>query len=357
MSGVNIHQVLTFAAQNKVSDIHFQVGAPPLLRRKGELVAVKHAPLTAEDTQEIGQHLTGIPDAEQFKREIKEFDGSFMIPGVSRYRVNVFRQKGQYAAVLRVIPIEILDFAALGLPPALEHIAKLQRGLVLVTGATGNGKSTTLAAILDYINTHRRAHILTIEDPIEFLFEHKMSIVTQREVGSDTENFRVALRSALRQDPDVILVGELRDHETVDICLKAAETGHLVLSSVHTPDAVRTIGRLLGFFSPDEQDAVRARVAENLMAVVSLRLVQTSDGGGAVPACEVMFVTRTIEECIKQPEKTDEIAQHIARNRDLGMQTFNQSLKDLVRANRVSLAVAKAASSQPDELERDLMVE
>ena len=257
-------------------------------------------------------------------------------PGLSRFRVNVFRTRGHYGCVLRVIPLEIKEMDALGLPAGLERVGRLQRGLVLVTGATGNGKSTTIAAILQHINTHRRVHIVTIEDPIEFLFEHKLSVVTQREIGSDTETFRAALRAALRQDPDVIMVGELRDHETVDICLKAAETGHLVLSSLHTPDAMRTIGRVLSFYAPEEQDGVRKRLAENLMAVVSLRLMPAADGAGNVPACEIMFVTRTIEECIKQPSKTDEIAEHLARNRDLGMQTFNQSLVDLARAGRIT---------------------
>jgi twitching motility protein PilT len=352
---VNVQQILTFAVQNKVSDIHFQAGAPPLLRRKGELIAVKHAPLSEEDALAIAQHLVGMTDTAEFKREVREWDGTFMLPGVSRFRVNVFRQKGQYAAVLRAIPLKTDDFASLGLPDSLERIANLRRGLVLVTGATGNGKSTTMAAVIDHINRHRRVHIITIEDPIEFLFDHGLSVVSQREVGSDTDSFRTALRAALRQDPDVIMVGELRDHETVDICLKAAETGHLVLTSVHTPDAMRTIGRLLAYFPPDEQEGVRKRLAENLVAIVSLRLLQTAEGG-SIPATEIMFVTRTIEECLKDPAKTEEITQHVARNRDLGMQTFNQSLAELVRAGKVAVDVAKAASSQPEELERDLMV-
>jgi len=357
MAGVNIHNLLTFAAKSKVSDIHFQAGSPPMVRRRGELIAVKHPVLTEEDTLFIAQHLAGVPDQDKFTREVRDFDGSFMIPGVCRFRVNVFRQRGKYAAVLRVIPLEVQDFEALGLPPVMQKIANLQRGLVLVTGATGNGKSTTLAAMVQWINENKRAHIVTIEDPIEFLFESKQSVISQRQVGSDTDSFRDALRAALRQDPDAIMVGELRDLETVDICLKAAETGHLVFSSVHTPDATRTVGRLISYFPPNEQDNVRKRVAENLMAVISLRLLQDSAGTSLVPAAEVMLVTRTIEECIKLPEKTGEIADHLARNRDLGMQTFNQSLAELVRSKRITLDAARTASTHPEELERDLTVD
>jgi len=354
---VAFHQILRVASQHKVSDIHFQVGSPPLLRHRGELVPAKHEPLTAEDTTHVAQHLSGIQDPEHFAKEVREMDGTFALPEVGRFRFNVFRQRGQFAAVLRVIPLEVLEFEALGLPDSLERIANLRRGLVLVTGATGNGKSTTLAAIIEHINRNRRAHVVTIEDPVEFLFDNKKAIVSQREVGSDTESFKSALRSALRQDPDVIMVGELRDHETVDICLKAAETGHLVLSTIHTADPVRTIGRLLGFFPPEEQPGIRQRVAENLMAVVSMRLLPRAEGTDQVPASEIMLVTRTIQECIRNPEKTEEIAEHIARNRDLGMQTFNQCLVGLVRAGAVTLDAAKMASTQPEELERDLTVE
>jgi twitching motility protein PilT len=356
-STINFHQILTLAAQHKVSDVHFQVGSPPMVRRKGELVPIKQPPLTDEDTAYICQHLVGMADAEQFRREIRDWDGVFALPAVSRFRVSVFRQRGKYAAVLRVIPLQALDFAALGLPPVMERIGRLQRGLVLVTGATGNGKSTTIGALLQYMNTHRRAHIVTIEDPIEFVFENQMAVISQREVGSDTESFKSALRAALRQDPDVIMVGEMRDLETVDICLKAAETGHLVLSTIHTPDPARTVSRLLSYYPPEEQDGVRQRVAENLMGVVSLRLLQNKAGTGQVPACEVMLVTRSIAEFIRSPDKTGEITEYIAKNRDLGMQTFNQSLIDLVRAEKVTLEAAKLASTQPDELERDLTIE
>ncbi|MCM2256960.1 MAG: PilT/PilU family type 4a pilus ATPase [Vicinamibacteria bacterium] len=355
---VNFNQILTFAAQQKVSDLHFQPGSPPVLRRRGELIPVKHPPLTEEDTAYVAQHLVGMPDADQFRREVKDWDGTFALPNVGRFRVNVFRQRGRFSAVLRVIPLQPLSFDALGLPvPAMERIGRLQRGLVLVTGATGNGKSTTIASLIHNINTTRRAHVVTIEDPIEFLFENQSSLISQREVGSDTESFKTALRAALRQDPDVIMVGELRDHETVDICLKAAETGHLVLSTIHTQDAARTVGRLLGYFPPEEHASVRQRLAENLMAVISLRLLASKSGTAQVPACEIMMVTRSIEECIKNAERTDEIPGFIARSRDMGMQTINQSLVDLVRAERISMETAKMASSKPEELERDLMVE
>jgi twitching motility protein PilT len=356
MAGVNVQGLLSAAAQHRVSDIHFQVGVPPMVRRKGELIALKHPPLTDDDTTQIVQHLMGVQDPKQLKA-VTEYDGTFTVPGVSRFRVNVFRQRGKFAAILRVIPLEVLDVAALGLPPVLDRIARLQRGLVLVTGATGNRKSTTLAALLQHINLNRRAHLVTIEDPIEFLFDNAQAVISQREVGSDTESFKTALRAALRQDPDVIMVGELRDHETVDICLKAAETGHLVLSTLHTADAMRAVGRLLSYYPHDEEPSIRQRLAENLMAVVSLRLLPTKDGQGQVPACEVMLVTRTIEDCIRTPLKTPEIPEFIAKSRDLGMQTFNQSLIDLVRADKITLEVAKVASTQPDELERDLMVE
>jgi twitching motility protein PilT len=358
MSSVNMHQLLTFAAQHRVSDIHFQAGSPPLVRRKGELVHIKHAPLTAEDTLFIAQHLVGLQDVEEFKRSIRDWDGSFFLPNVGRFRVNVFRHKGNYAAVLRVVPLKVQSFEALGLPTTvMERISRMPRGLVLATGATGMGKSTTLAGIVQYINQHKRAHIITIEDPIEFIFDNEMSVISQREVGSDTLSFRDALRAALRQDPDAIMVGELRDHETVDICLKAAETGHLVLATIHTPDPVRTVGRMLSYFPPAEQDGVRKRLAENLMAVISLRLLANKAGTGMLPACEIMLVTHTISECIKNPEKTAEIEDHIAKNRDLGMQTFNQHLVELVRSEKIAVEVAKAASAHPEELERDLMVD
>jgi len=284
MLKANLNSILSFAAQKEVSDIHFQVGVPPMVRHNGQLMSLKHPPLTEEDTCALGKFLTGIEDEEQFKKEIKEFDGSFNLPGVARFRANVFRQNNKYAAVLRVIPYKIRTFKELNLPPIIEKISNNNRGLILVTGATGMGKSTTLAAMVNYINQSKRTHIVTIEDPIEFLFENNQSIISQREVGTDTDSFATALRAALRQDPDIILVGELRDLETVDTCLKASETGHMVMASIHTPDVMRTLGRLLSYFPPQEQTTIRQRIAENLVAIVSLRLLANIEKNGLLPA-------------------------------------------------------------------------
>lgn len=349
--------LLKFAYEQGASDLHFQVTSPPILRKNGELVPIKYSPLTDEDLLNIALFLTDRDDPEEFRRSVKDYDGIYVLSGICRFRVNIFRQRGHYAAALRIIPLQALDFNTLHLPPVLERIANLRRGLVLVTGATGNGKSTTIAAIIRHINTHRRCHVITIEDPIEFVFDNQHAIISQREVGADTESFGVALRAALRQDPDVIFVGELRDLETVDICLKAAETGHLVLSTIHTPDAMTTLGRLIAYFPSSEQMGVRQRIADNLMAIISLRLLMRKDQKGLLPAVEVMLVTHTIQECIKVPEKTSEIPEHIARNKDFGMQTFNQHLVELVRKGLVSMDVAKLASSKPEELERDLTLE
>jgi len=353
-SNINLVQILTFAAQNEVSDVHFQVGVPPIVRHNGQLVPVKHRPLTDEDTQFVGQQLSKIEDADKFRREIKEFDGSYSLPDVARFRVNIFRQNGKYAAVLRVIPFKIRSFAELNLPPIMEKISDIRRGLILITGATGNGKSTTLAAILNHINKTRRVHIVTIEDPIEYVFNNDRAIISQREVGPDTDSFASALRSALRQDPDIIMVGELRDLQTVDTCLKAAETGHLVLASVHTPDVMRTIGRLLAYYEPEMQQTIRQRLSENLMAISSLRLLPNIDKSGLIPACEVMLVNKTIEMCLKFPEKTEEILKHMAKNRDMGMQTFDQHLIDLVKEKRISMDEAMVAAEQAEQLERDM---
>lgn len=353
----SINSILSFAAQKEVSDVHFQVGVPPMVRHNGQLYYLKHPPLTEEDTREMGKFFTGIEDEGKFIREINEYDGSFSLTGAARFRVNVFRQNSRYAAVLRVIPFKIRDFSELNLPQMLEKISVLKRGLILVTGATGMGKSTTLAAMLHYINKYMRAHIVTIEDPIEFLFENDLSIISQREVGADTDSFSTALRAALRQDPDIIMVGELRDLETVDTCLKAAETGHMVMASIHTPDVMRTLGRLLSYFPPEEQKTVRQRISENLMAIISQRLIVNIEKNGLLPACEIMLVNKTMEMCIKNPEKTGEILKYMAKSRDYGMQTFDQHLMDLVKARRISMESAMIAAEEAEQLERDLTLE
>ena len=356
MPKINLKTILTFAVQKNASDIHLQVGEPPILRLQGELIHIKHPPLTDEDMLAIGMNLTGMTDPGMFQKEIREYDGSFQLDDLSRFRVNVFRQNGRYAVVMRVIPLEIRSFADLNLPPVLSRISDLRCGLILVTGATGMGKSTTMAAMINHINHTRHCHIVTIEDPIEFIYKNKSAIISQREVGIDTDSFNTALRSAMRQDPDLIMVGELRDLQTVDTCLKAAETGHLVMGSIHTPDVLRTFGRLIGIFPTEEHQNLRQRLAENLMAIVSLKLLVNKEGTNLVPACEVLIVNKTIEVCIKNPEKTVEIPKYMEKNKDLGMQTFDQHLVEMVEANKITLAEAKNASFHPDQLERNLTI-
>ncbi len=357
MSIVNLSQILTFAAEKGASDIHFQVGSPPMLRHHGELFPIKHPPLSEEDMVAIGQTLAKYADSEKFKKEIRDYDGSFALANVARFRVNVYRQNGRYAAVLRLIPFKPRSFEELNLPKVLERISSLKNGLILVTGATGNGKSTTLAAIINFINQKRRAHIITIEDPIEYLFEKNLSIISQREIGPDTESFASALRAAMRQDPDVLMVGELRDHQTVDTCLKAAETGHLVMASIHTPDVMRTLNRILSYFPADEQPGVRQRLAENLMAIISQQLLPNLAKSDMIPACEIMLVNKTIEMCLKNPDKTNEILSYVAKNRDLGMQTFDQHLIELVKARKISMDDAMLAAEEAEQLEREMTIE
>ncbi|HJQ69893.1 MAG TPA: PilT/PilU family type 4a pilus ATPase [Blastocatellia bacterium] len=352
-----LNQFLTVGVQNKASDIHLQVGEHPLFRINGQLTQVKYHALTAAEMASIVSTLAGKERFEKEFRDQNEFDVSYEITGVGRFRANVYKQRGFYGAVLRVVPLEIKSFEELHLPKVIEKIANLRRGLVLASGATGNGKSTTVASIVEHINRTRKTHIVTIEEPIEFLFKNKTSIISQREVGSDTASFHDALRSALRQDPDVIVIGELRDRETVEIALKAAETGHLVISTIHTPDAQRTIGRLLGYFPIEEQAQARVRIAQNLMAVVSLRLMVSVNGGGRQPAVEVMLVTRSVEECIRNPEKTAEILTYIQKSREIGMQTFDQHLVELLQAGKISLESAKLAATNPAEVELMLTID
>ena len=352
------NQLLGAAVKNGASDIHLKAGAPPALRISGSLLPVKVPALMPEDTQAISQFILQNARWKGDVHDLRDWDTSYAVQDVGRFRVNIFRQKGNFALVLRAIPFDVPTVESLGLPPVVKSMAEYERGLVLVTGVTGSGKSSTLAAIIRQINETTRAHILTIEDPIEFLHEDKLSRITQREIGPDTGTFALALRAALRQDPDVILVGEMRDLETIEIALKAAETGHLVLSTVHTTDAAKTIGRLCDAFPHDAQEAVRHRLAENLKGTISQRLLPRAQGKGRVVAAEIMVSTESIKEFIIDPERTHEISDYLAKNRDVyGTQSFDQHLAELYRAQTVTLDVAKAAASNPSDFERALSFE
>jgi twitching motility protein PilT len=341
-----------------VSDLHFRPGSPPLFRINGVITPVKYDRLLPSHTEAITGHFLAANADKKDPKEIQEYDTSYSIPGVARFRINIYRQRGSLAIVARVIPTEIPTVEALGLPAVLNTIAKEERGLILVTGATGSGKSTTLAAMISLINNTRACHILTIEDPIEFLHQNRKATMSQREIGPDTKNYVVGLRSALRQDPDVILVGEMRDAESIDIALKAAETGHLVFSTVHTTDAAKTIGRILSVFPSDEQLFVRNRLADNLKATISQRLLSRVDGKGRAVAMEIMIVTQTAQEHIRDGERTDGLKDVIEKGRQqYGMQSFDQHLTDLYRANVITLETATHAATNPSDFERALHFE
>jgi len=351
------NKFLKFGVDRKASDIHFEVGSPPCYRINGELLKTKSESLTPEATMMIAQIL--LQDRQvNFSGIFPEQDASYSLPGISRFRASIFRQRGTIGCVLRVIPFEVLNFDTLHLPPVIQQISNTRRGLVLVTGATGNGKSTTIAAMIQHINVSRPAHILTIEDPIEFLFENKNSVIIQREVGTDTASFKDAMLAALRQDPDVIMLGEVRDEVSADVCLKAAETGHLLITTLHTPDAVATIKRFCGFFAEGNMETQLARFADSLQAVVSLRLLRKADKTGLIPAVEVLRVTHTIQECIKDVGRHGEINEHVSKGQEMyNMQTFDQHLIQMVKAKIITLDTAKKAASKPAELERNLMLE
>lgn len=331
------------------SDLHLKVGAAPSVRVHGGLDALEgYEALRPEDTEEIlreiiPQQLTG-----EFESE-GEADFSYAVPGVGRFRVNAFRQRGSVSIVMRFIPFGIPKFEDLRLPEAIRTLSKEERGIILVTGTTGSGKSTTLASMINLINTTTAKHIVTIEDPIEFLHNDEKSLVNQREVGTDTASFARALRRVLRQDPDIILIGEIRDSETAQIALSAAETGHLVLSTLHTVDATETVNRIIDLFPPYERDGVRAMLAGTLKGIIGQRLVRTTDGKGRAAACEVMVTTGRIRDFIMDAEQTGQIAEAIAEGEYYGMQTFDQALLKLVEEERVDYREALQASSRPQD--------
>jgi twitching motility protein PilT len=341
------------AVQRGASDIHIKVGDFLRARIHGDLVPLTQQRLSAEQVRQIClQLITNIRDREKFD-ELTDYDCSWGAPGLGRFRVNILRQRGTPMAVMRVIPIDIPSFEMLRLPPVLSAIASAERGMVLVTGVTGSGKSSTLAAMVGDINNKRRRHIITLENPIEFLHRDVNCSITQREVGSDTASFDQGLKSALREDPDVVLIGEMRDVTTIDTAMKAAETGHLVLSTLHTTNAVQTISRIIAVFPPHEQELVRIRMAETMVGVVSQRLLPRKDGRGRVVAAEVMVVTGTIQDAIlRGGDNQHEIYDLMAEGKDqYGSQTFDQHLRDLVEADLVSYEVAKAAANNPADFE------
>lgn len=357
MDARGFQKLLTFAAQNQASDVHFRVGSPPTFRLKGDLVQVAMPALSESDVHVLTQLLLSPQQLERLSQSF-EMDGSYNLPTVCRFRFNLFRHDAHWGAVMRVIPLQVPTIESLGLPAVMKTIATIDRGFVLVTGATGQGKSTTLAALLHRLNTTRPIHIVTIEDPVEFVHTSIKAKITQREVGRDTQNFADALRAALRQDPDAILVGEMRDRETIDVALKAAETGHLVLSTVHTTDAAKTVGRLVSMFPADEQQMVRLRLADCLRATVSQRLLTRVDGKARVLAQEIMLVNTAIQECIANAQRTGEIPQFIENSRDsregYGGQTFEQHLTHLYRSGAITLDTAKRASANAADFERNL---
>jgi twitching motility protein PilT len=347
---LKIDDLLRVACSQNASDLHLKVGAFPVMRIGGELHPVENAPrLKPEDTLDMAFSIMSNRQKQRFK-EVSEVDIGYGVSGLGRFRANIFQQRGTVSIVLRVIPDHNKSVAQLGLPPVIEKIAEERRGLILVTGATGSGKSTTLASMIDCINSTRSGHIVTIEDPIEFLHRDKQSFVTQREVDVDTRSFAEALRGALRQDPDVILVGEMRDHETIETALTAAETGHLVLSTLHTLDATETITRIVSSFQAHQQKSVRIQLAGILKAVISMRLVRAAKGAGRVPAIEVLVSTGFIRDHIINEEKTYLIREAIAAGTSqYGMQTFDQSLFHLQQAGLITQEEALHNATNPDE--------
>jgi twitching motility protein PilT len=347
---IKIDDLLLTATGHFASDLHLKVGSFPVMRIGGELHPVADAPrLSPEDTLDMAFSMMSNRQKQKLK-EVSEVDIAYSVSGLGRFRANIFQQRGSVSIVLRVIPDQSKNSGQLGLPSVIDKIADERRGLILVTGATGSGKSTTLASMIDHINSTRSGHIVTIEDPIEFLHRDKKAFVTQREVDVDTRSFAEALRGALRQDPDVILVGEMRDLETISTALTAAETGHLVLSTLHTLDATETITRIVSSFPSHQQKSVRIQLAGILKAVISMRLVRAAKGAGRVPAVEVLVSTGLIRDYIINEEKTYLIREAIANGASqYGMQTFDQSLFRLLQAKRISLEEAIHNATNSDE--------
>jgi len=345
-------RIIKAAVDRGASDLHIKAGDVFRARIDGKLVPLTKQRLSPDQTRVIALQL--IPSEEDRGRidKIRDYDCSWGMPGIGRFRVNILRQRSSFMIVLRVIPFDVPTFESLRLPPALAQVATAERGMILVTGVTGSGKSSTMAAMINHINQNQHKHVLTLENPIEFLHRDINCSITQREIGTDTDDFRMGLRAALRQDPDVILIGEMRDAETIDTAMKAAETGHLLISTLHTPDAVTTVSRVVSMFPPEEQEITRVRLSEALQAVVSQRLLPRADGKGRAAALEILIATGTARDMIKDPNRVPELHDYIRESREqYGMQTFDQHLMDLVSDGIVTYETAMAASSNPADFE------
>jgi twitching motility protein PilT len=354
---VEITPALEYLAARQGSDLHMKVGSSPMIRVDGELEPIPDTPpLTAEDTERAMTEILDDPARLQELRRDGELDFGFSVPGLARFRVNVFRQRGSMSIVCRRIPYGVTTIQELGLPDVVRQIAEEPRGMVIVTGTTGSGKSTTLAAMVDHINRHSARHVVTIEDPIEFLHVDNRSIINQREIGTDTGSFGTALRRVLRQDPDVILIGEMRDEETVATALSAAETGHLIFSTLHTADAAEAINRIIDFFPPHQQGQIRSMLASTLRGVISQRLVP-SIGGGRVAALEVLRATGRVRDAILTTGGVGELTQIISEGSYYGMQTFDQALFEFVRGDQVTREAALAQCSSPQDFKLLLAAE
>jgi twitching motility protein PilT len=346
----DIDAALRYVVEREGSDLHVKVPSHPMARIHGELTPVEGGePLTAEDTEAALAHILDAEHVIKEFAEVGEADFSYAIEGLSRFRVNAFRQRGSVSIACRVIPYQVRTIEDLGLPEVIRELAEEPRGIILLTGTTGSGKSTTLAAMIEHINSTRARHVVTLEDPIEYLHRDKRSIIQQREVGLDTESFARAMRRVLRQDPDVILIGEMRDEETVRTALSAAETGHLVMSTLHTLDATETINRIIDFFEPHHQQQARVMLASTLRGAISQRLVPRKGGGGRVAVCEVMVATGRIQDLILNPEETGRITEVIAEGEFYGMQTFDQSLLKGVMAGLIDEETAVEVASSPHD--------
>ena len=346
----DLHFCLHYLIEHGGSDLHLKVPSAPVIRVDGSMTPIDGlAPLTPEDTEGAVQEMLADPTKLQEFNDEGEVDFAYSIPGLARFRCNAFRQRGSVSVVVRAIPVSIKSIAELSLPPVIRELAEEERGIVLLTGTTGSGKSTTLAAMIDHINSTRRRHIVTVEDPLEFLHEDKKSIINQREVGMDTGSFKRALRRVLRQDPDVILIGEMRDEETVHAALSAAETGHLVFSTVHTVDAAETVNRLIDFFPPHMHNQVRAMIGSTLKGAVYQRLVPTIDGSGRIACCEVLRMTGRVRDMITDPAQTGKLPEVIAEGSFYGMQTFDQHLFEHLKAGRVEMDTAIQFATSPHD--------